>query len=172
MLTICRQCRLPKGSRKPVVGPVACYRGVEVNNFRICVRGVCEAGMDDGPDEVLFIPSYRGRVDRVPSGRESFSASGGRCRRDRRLRNLHKVRASASRDKWGAKDWPAAGKADLSFSRRAIVGTMPRAVGRPSETREKARPPHIEKRTTRRILRAWQIKNSLRARSMSRPPRG
>ncbi|NTZ88058.1 hypothetical protein FCJ61_34990 [Burkholderia metallica] len=29
MLTICRQCRLPKGSRKPVVGPVACYRGAE-----------------------------------------------------------------------------------------------------------------------------------------------
>ena len=38
---------------------------------------------------------------------------------------------------------------------------------------EKARPsPHVESRTTRRILRAWQIKNSLRARSMSRPPRG
>ncbi|RBB32412.1 hypothetical protein DPV79_38570 [Burkholderia reimsis] len=29
MLTICRQCRAPKGARKPVVGPVACYRGVE-----------------------------------------------------------------------------------------------------------------------------------------------
>ncbi|OXI97136.1 hypothetical protein CFB41_29440 [Burkholderia sp. AU33803] len=29
MLTICRQCRSPKGARKPVVGPVACYRGVE-----------------------------------------------------------------------------------------------------------------------------------------------
>ncbi|AXF22549.1 hypothetical protein CUJ89_18645 [Burkholderia pyrrocinia] len=29
MLTICRQCRLPKGVRKPVVGPVACYRGAE-----------------------------------------------------------------------------------------------------------------------------------------------
>ncbi|RFC91687.1 hypothetical protein DZ696_29505, partial [Klebsiella pneumoniae] len=29
MLTFCRQCRLPKGSRKPVVGPVACYRGAE-----------------------------------------------------------------------------------------------------------------------------------------------
>ncbi|ARF89595.1 uncharacterized protein BCN122_II2852 [Burkholderia cenocepacia] len=29
MLTICRQCRLPKGSRKPVVGPLACYRGAE-----------------------------------------------------------------------------------------------------------------------------------------------
>ncbi|OXJ32161.1 hypothetical protein CFB82_20355 [Burkholderia sp. HI2714] len=29
MLTICRQFRSPKGARKPVVGPVACYRGVE-----------------------------------------------------------------------------------------------------------------------------------------------
>ncbi|RQT49285.1 hypothetical protein DF043_33270 [Burkholderia cepacia] len=69
MLTICRQCRTPKGARKPVVGPVACYRGVEVNDFRICVRVVCEAGMGDGPDEVLFIPSYRGRVERVAPGR-------------------------------------------------------------------------------------------------------
>ncbi|RQV15280.1 hypothetical protein DF018_28535 [Burkholderia cenocepacia] len=65
ILTICRQCRLPKGSRKPVVGPVACYRGAEMNDFRICFRGVCDAGMGDGPAEVLFIPSHRGRVDRA-----------------------------------------------------------------------------------------------------------
>lgn len=39
-----------------------------------------------------------------PEG-EPFSASGGCCRRDRRLRNLHKVGATASRDKWGSKRW-------------------------------------------------------------------
>ncbi|AWG28852.1 hypothetical protein B9Z07_08290 [Burkholderia cenocepacia] len=65
MLTFCRQCRLPKGSRKPVVGPVACYRGAEVNDFRICVRGVCDTDMGDGPAQGLFIPSHRGRVDRA-----------------------------------------------------------------------------------------------------------
>ncbi|WP_226249026.1 hypothetical protein [Burkholderia cenocepacia] len=42
----------------------------------------------------------------------------------------------AGRDKWGAKDWAAAGKPDLSFSLRPIVSTMPRDVGRPSGTRE------------------------------------
>ncbi|RQR28974.1 hypothetical protein DIE22_27255 [Burkholderia sp. Bp9142] len=28
MLTFCRQCRAPKGGRKPGVDPVACYRGM------------------------------------------------------------------------------------------------------------------------------------------------
>ncbi|RQT05858.1 hypothetical protein DF051_34985 [Burkholderia contaminans] len=39
MLTICRQFRSSKGARKPVVGPVACYRGVERVVVPIAYRG-------------------------------------------------------------------------------------------------------------------------------------
>ncbi|RQZ49379.1 hypothetical protein DF057_38590 [Burkholderia cepacia] len=132
MLTICRQSRAPKGARKPVVGPVACYRGVgrtlpNLHSWRL--RGGHERQTVKNPVR-LVSPGAVGRDE------GAFSAVGRGRRRDRRLRNLHKVGATAGRDKWGAKEWVSAGKADLSFSRRAIVGTMPRAVGRPSGTRE------------------------------------
>ncbi|KAB0639037.1 hypothetical protein F7R21_19035 [Burkholderia latens] len=41
MLTFCRRCRMLKGTRKPGVGPVACYRGAAPAVVPIGGRGRC-----------------------------------------------------------------------------------------------------------------------------------
>lgn len=72
MLTIGRQCRSPKGARKPVVGPVACYRGAEVNDSRMCICGVAVAEKGDTRRDGLFAPFYGGCVDRIAPERVHF----------------------------------------------------------------------------------------------------
>lgn len=72
MLTIGRQCRSPKGARKPVVGPVACYRGAEVNDSRMCICGVAAAEKGDTRRDGLFAPFYGGCVDRIAPERAHF----------------------------------------------------------------------------------------------------
>ncbi|OXI41737.1 hypothetical protein CFB84_20865 [Burkholderia aenigmatica] len=72
MLTIGRQYRSPKGARKPVVGPVACYRGAEVNDSRMCICGVAAAEKGDTRRDGLFAPFYGGCVDRIAPERAHF----------------------------------------------------------------------------------------------------
>ncbi|AYQ41609.1 hypothetical protein CVS37_27045 [Burkholderia lata] len=75
MLTIGRQYRPPKGARKPVIGPVACYRGAEVNDFRMCICDVVAAEKGDAPRVGPFAPFYGGCVDRMVPNRARFRRS-------------------------------------------------------------------------------------------------
>ncbi|RXV68173.1 hypothetical protein D1006_23540 [Burkholderia stabilis] len=80
IITICRQCRLPKGARKPVVGPVACYRGVARTISEYASLAVRNQARVADCGKSLFARFYRGRVDRVASEGARFlqsAAAGG-----------------------------------------------------------------------------------------------
>ncbi|MCR5895965.1 hypothetical protein DF050_31495 [Burkholderia cepacia] len=77
MLTICRQGRAPKGARKPVVGPVACYRGVgrTLPNLHLWrLRGGHERRTAENPVR-LALPGAVGRDEGC--FRRSVRAGGG-----------------------------------------------------------------------------------------------
>lgn len=173
MLTICRQFRSPKGARKPVVGPVACYRGVGTSNVLICGGGIWVPRMSDGLRSGGSCPVYRACVDRATEEKSRLMVLGDADRPDSWLPNLHNIRGKPCQQIGCDYPFRARIPEPLPFIFRSSIRRY-NAAGRWHDVQEmnRGRLPRAEKRTTRRILRAWQIKNSRRARNMSKPPRG